>query len=366
MKILVRISFIWEDTLSKILSVCLVGLGIAVASGPISEAFASKKKAKSLYKGRTITILVGYGSGGTYGRTSLLLGQYLGKFIPRKPNIVVQHMPGAGGLKAANYAYNVMPANGLNLLMPPEMSVASAVLRPTKVKFKPQEFQWLGRVFGSNNAIIVRRDSGIKTWSDLKTKEVIMASSGKGSPSFLVPRLMNGTLGTKMKIVMGYKGSKRMQLSVEQKETMGAALAWISWSSARPQWFKDGIGPNGNSVAIPLAQSGYTPVKGLENVPMIRNLIKSKEDRQISDLLGSASIIGRSLVLPPKAPSWLVPVLRSAFNKSVKSKNFIADAKKRGLEVNPKTGQEISKIVSELMSVPKAVQVKGKKLIFGK
>ena len=366
MKFLVRISFIWEDTLSKILSVCLVGLGIAVASGPISEAFASKKKAKSLYRGRTITILVGYGSGGTYGRTSLLLAEHMGKFIPRKPNMVVQHMPGAGGLKAANYAYNVMPANGLNLLMPPEMSVASAVLRPTKVKFAPQKFHWLGRVFGQNNTVVVRRDSGIKSWSDLKGKKVIMASSGKGSPTFLIPSLMNSLLGTKMKIVTGYKGSKRMQLSVEQKETQGGAMGWVAWESGRPHWFKNGFGPSGKSIALPVAQSGYTPQKGLEKVPMIRNLMKSETDKQIADLLGSASVIGRALVLPPAAPKWLVPVLRNSFNKVVKDKKFVKDAYKRRLEVNPISGPEIAKIVENLMNVPKAVQVKGRKMIFGR
>ena len=343
-----------------------LAFAICVASGPISEAFASAKKAKSLYRGRTITILVGYGSGGTYGRTSLLLAEHMGKYVPRKPNIVVQHMPGAGGLKAANYAANVMPANGLNLLMPPEMSVASAVLRPTKVKFKPQDFHWLGRVFGQNNAVVIRRDSGVTSWGQMKTKQVIMASSGKGSPTFLIPRLMNSLLGTKMKIVTGYKGSKRMQLSVEQKETQGGAMGWVAWESGRPHWFKDGIGPNGKSIALPVAQSGYTPQKGVEKVPMIRDLMKTETDKQIADLLGSASIIGRSLVLPPAAPQWLVPVLRKSFNKVVKDKKFYKDAYKRGLEVNPISGPKIAKIVSDLMAAPKAVQERGRKMIFGK
>tara|TARA_B100001939_G_scaffold28510_2_gene22644 strand:+ start:139 stop:1197 length:1059 start_codon:yes stop_codon:yes gene_type:complete len=343
-----------------------LAFAICVASAPISEAFASKKKAGSLYRGRTITILVGYGAGGTYGRTSLLLAEHLGKYIPRKPNLVVQHMPGAGGIKATNYAANVMPPNGLNFLMPPEMSVASAVLRPSKVKYAPQNFQWLGRVFGQNNTVVVRRDAGVKKWEDLKGKTVMMASSGKGSPTFLIPRLMNGLLGTKFKIVSGYKGSKRMQMSVEQKETQGAALGWIAWESGRPHWFKDGWDANGNSVAIPLAQSGYTPQKGLEKVPMIRNLAKTETDKQIADLLGSASVIGRALVLPPKAPKWLTPVLRKSFDKVVKDKKFIKDAYKRRLEVNPISGAEISQIVAKLMSAPKAVQEKGRKMIFGK
>ena len=97
-------------------------------------------------------------------------------------------------------------------------------------------------------------------------------------------------------------------------------MGWVAWESGRPHWFKDGIGPNGKSIALPVAQSGYTPQKGIEKVPMIRDLMKTETDKQIADLLGSASIIGRSLVLPPAAPQWLVPVLRKSFNKVVKDK----------------------------------------------
>jgi tripartite-type tricarboxylate transporter receptor subunit TctC len=342
-----------------------LAFAICVASAPISEAFASKKKAGSLYRGRTITILVGYGSGGTYGRTSLLLAEYIGKYIPRKPNVVVQHMPGAGGLKATNYAANVMPANGLNLLMPPEMTIASAILRPKKVKFKPQEFKWLGRVFGQNNAVVIRRDSGVTDWKGLLKKQVIVASSGKGSPTFLVPAMLNGLLGTKLKIVTGYSGSRKMQLSVEQGETQGSALGWLAWSSGRPDWFKNGMGPGGKSTAIPVLQIGYSPMKGIEKVPMIQDQLKSADDKKIANVLASASIIGRALVLPAGAPDWLTTVLRGSFAKVVKDKKFVAGAYKRRLDVNPLSGAEIQGVVQDLMNVSPALAKRARKLIFG-
>ena len=131
-----------------------------------------------MYKGRTVTILVGYGSGGTYGRTSLLLGEHMDEVIPGKPNMVVQHMPGAGGIKAANFFYNVAPKNGRTLLMPPEMSIVSELLRPKKVKYRCKQMTWLGRVFGQNSTIAVRRDSGVTSMADLKNKKITMASSG--------------------------------------------------------------------------------------------------------------------------------------------------------------------------------------------
>ena len=349
-----------------ILGLCFIALPLfSFTPFVTSDAAANSKKVSKLYRGRTITILVGYGSGGTYGRTSLLLAEHFGKYIPRKPNIVVQHMPGAGGLKATNYAYNVMPKNGLNLFMPPEMSVVSAVLRPKKIKFKTEKFTWLGRVFGQNGAIVVRRDAGVTSFDMLKTKQVIMASSGKGSPTFLIPAMLNALLGTKMKIVTGYKGSRKMQLSVEQGETQGSAGGWTAWKSGRPDWFRGDIGPNGNSKALPLAQSGYVPQKGIEGVPMIIDLIKDKEDKAVAKLLGSAAVLGRGLTLPPGAPLFLVEPLRKAFSKVVRDKKFVKDAYKRGLEVDPLSGPEIQKIVLDLMAIPKPIAKRARTLIFG-
>jgi len=338
----------------------IAAISMATVTTPISAADISSE-----YKNRTVTILVGYGSGGTYGRTSLLLGEHMDKVIPGKPNMVVQHMPGAGGIKAANFFYNVAPKNGRTLLMPPEMSIVSELLRPKKVKYRCKQMTWLGRVFGQNSTIAVRRDSGVTSMADLKNKKITMASSGKGSPTFLIPATLNALLGTKMKIIKGYKGSRRMQLAMEQGEVHGIALGWTAWISAKPHWFK-GMKKGTNNYAIPLVQSGYTKQKGIEHVPLIREFLPNKEDRQVAMMLGSASVLGRGLVLPPGAPKKLVKPLRAAFAKITKNKRFIKDAYKRGLEVNPLTGKEIQKIVNDLMDTPKATVKRARGLIFGK
>jgi tripartite-type tricarboxylate transporter receptor subunit TctC len=191
----------------------------AAATAVALAAPATAQSAADVFKDRTVTILVGYGAGGTYGQTALLLSNHLGNHIPGKPNVIVQHMPGAGGLKAANYAYVVMPKNGHNILMPPEMSVVSQMLRPKRVRYDVAKMHWLGTVFGANQIMMVRRDTGIKGIEDLRKKEVIVASTGTGSPTYIVPAMMNGILKTKFKIVTGYKGSAGTSLSVEQGET---------------------------------------------------------------------------------------------------------------------------------------------------
>ena len=344
--------------MKKILISGIAALGLLGISNTAVNAFDLAKH----YKDQTVEILVGYGAGGTYGRTSLLLGRHLGRVIPGNPNLVVKHMPGAGGLKATNFFYNVAPKRGMHLLMPPEMTIVSALLRPKKVKFKTKELTWLGRVFGQNTTVVVRRDTGVTSLAGLKKKQVIMASSGKGSPTFLVPTMLNSLFGTKLKVVAGYKGSRKMQHTMEIGEAGGVALGWTAWISGKPSWFKGGD----KSFAVPLVQSGFKPQKGIEHVPMIRSLLKNKEDKDVAAMLASAAILGRGLVLPPGINKALVKPLRAAFWTINQDKVFIADALKRGLQSNPIRGAEIQKIVNDLMNTPIATVKRARALIFPK
>jgi tripartite-type tricarboxylate transporter receptor subunit TctC len=213
----------------------------ALAAASIAALPATANDVEKHYDGQTVTIIYGYGSGGTYGKTSLLLSRHLGKFIPGNPTVITQSMPGAGDLKAANYAYNAMPKNGLFLLMPPDMSMVSQVLRPKKVKYDARNFTFLGRVFGSNNLIAVRRDSGVTTLDQAIKKQVIMGSTGKGSPTFIVTSLVKGLVGAKFKIVTGYKGSTNPLPSAWSRADssatrIGPTCRWSrNWSRTRTQ-----------------------------------------------------------------------------------------------------------------------------------
>lgn len=340
----------------------LAGAALITAAA-LTPQIASAQSAAKVYKDRTVTILVGYGAGGTYGQTSLLTARHLGKKIPGQPNVIVQHMPGAGGLKAANYAYNVMPKNGHNILMPPEMSVVSELLRPEKVKYKTTKFTWIGVVFGANQVMVVRRDTGVTSLEALKKKQVIVASTGKGSPTYLVPAMMNGVLGTKFKIVTGYRGSAATSLSVERGETFGMTNSWVSWKANRPQWFNK---KSGNFV-VKLAQVGFTKEKDLPNLPLLADLAKNPDDRAAAAMLSTASVIGRGLAFPPGVPSSLIGPMRTAFWNTVTSARFKADAKKRNLPVIPVKGADIQKTIVDAMKTmsPKAI-ANARKYVFGK
>jgi len=336
--------------------------GIAALGVTTLSTGASAQSAEDVYKDRTVTILVGYSAGGTYGRTSLLLSEHLGKKVPGAPTMVVQHMPGAGGIKAANYFYNVAPKNGLVLLMPPEMTVASQLLRPGKVKYQTNKFTWLGRVFGQNTTLVLLRSAGVTSLDQLKRQEVIVGSSGKGSPTFLIPTLLNALLDTKLKIITGYRGSRPLQLATEQGEVQGVALGWTAWTTGRPTWFKGGD----KSHVVALVQSGYSRQKGAEHVPLISELLNNKADKAVAKMLGSAGVLGRGLVLPPGAPSNLVAPLRAAFAEITKDAAFKRDALRRGLLVDPIGGAEIQKVINELMNTPASVVKRARKLIFPK
>ena len=333
---------------------------VAVAMGALVAQPAAADDVAKHYSGKTVTIIFGYSVGGTYGKTSLVLSHHLGKHIPGNPTIITKSMPGAGGMKAANYAYNAMPKNGLYLLMPPDMSIVSQVLRPKKVKYDARKFSYLGRVFGSNNLIAVRRDSGVTTVEQARNKEVIMGSTGKGSPTFIVTSLANGLVGTKFKIVQGYRGSGPTKLAMEQGEVRGISLAWASWKNNKLAWFT-----GSNSFAVGILQSGFRRDKDLPNIPLISELVKDPDAKSAADLIATSSLIGRSLALPPGAPDFLVEPLREAFWNTVNSQEFIDDATKTKLPLLQKKGAEIQQTVGKILGMSPVAIAKARSAIFG-
>lgn len=339
----------------------ITGLTALAAAGSILAAPATADVLSDKYAGKTITIIFGYGAGGTYGKTSLLLSRYLGENIPGKPTVITKSMPGAGGMKSANYAFNAMPKGGLYMLMPPDMSMVSQVLRPKKVKYDARKFTWLGRVFGSNNLIATRRDAGAANYKDATKNEIIMGSTGKGSPTFIVTSLANGLLGTKFKIVSGYKGSARVRQAMEQGEVKGVSLAWAAWKNGHPQWFQ-----GSESFAIGLLQSGFKRSPDLPNVPLIRELAKGANAKAAADLIATSSLIGRGLVMPPGTPKELIAPLRAAFWKTVNSPEFMADAKKSKLPLSQLRGAEIQKTVNDILGMSPVAIATAQKAIFGK
>lgn len=318
---------------------------------------ANAQSPAEFYKGKTMKIVFGFGVGGTYGKYSQLLAQYLAPYLGAD-KIITQSMPGAGGIKATNYMYNVGSKDGLTLFMPPDTIVVSELLRPKAVKYKSSGFTWLGTAVQSNAVIAIRGDSGITKVSDLKSKEIIMGSTGQGSQTFLMPKLANGVFGSKFKIVSGYKGAQKTQLAMEQGEVQGISLTWLSWKSAHEKWFKEGF-------AKPVIQIGVEKEVDLPDVPMLVDLV-SGDDKKIVNFMATMGPLGRGLTVPPGVPQDRIDFLRAAFAKAVADPNFAVNAEKRKLRVKSATGSDLQKIVNNSLEVSDKTVERARALIFGK
>jgi len=330
----------------------------AVAVILSSQALANPAMERA-YKGKKVTITVGFDAGGTYGLYAQLFSRYMSVNVPGKPTFVVQYMPGAGGMKASNYAYNVMPKNGFNLFEPPDTVVITNRLEPKKARYDARKFQWLGTAVQTNAVLVLRSDTNVKTLEDLKKTRVNVGSTGTGSQTFLIPAMLNGIFDTRMKIIQGYAGSQKAMLAMEKKELDGISLAWGSRKATRSEWFKNGF-------ATRVVQVGINRDPDLQNVPILLSMVPDGDMKKIVGFMSSLGPVGRSLVFPPKTPRANVEMMRKAFEDAVFSDIFKNDANKRKLDVNPLKGAELEKIVNHMMDVDKAVIEKARQLIMVK
>jgi tripartite-type tricarboxylate transporter receptor subunit TctC len=339
------------------LSKRITGAALAAALVLGGTSAATAETAAEFYKDKTVSIVFGFGVGGTYGKYSQILAEYLAPYLGAQ-KIITQSMPGAGGLKATNYAYNVASKDGLTLFMPPDTIVISELLRPDTVKYKSTNFTWLGTAVQSNSVIGIRSDAGITKVSDLKNKQVIMGSTGQGSQTFLMPMLVNGVYGSQFKIVSGYQGSQKVQLAIEQGEVQGLSVTWLSWKSSHEDWFRDGF-------AKALIQIGVEKEEDLPDVPMLSELVTG-DDRKIVNFMATMGPIGRGLAVPPGVPQDRIDFLRAAFAKAVADPNFAVNAEKRKLRVKAASGQALQKIVNDSFDVDEKTLQRARTIIFGK
>ena len=336
---------------------CVAGVAMCVVAGATVSSAAADAVA-DFYRGKTITAVVPFGSGGSYGLFTQLASRHMPKFIPGNPTIVPQYMPGAGGNKATNYVYNVAPRDGSYIAMVPDGLVISSVLRPKKIKYKPTEFTWIGSIERAPTVLMVRRDSGFKTVSDLRDRELILGSSGRGSGTFLFPSLLRWLTSGKIKLVQGYKGVRRMMNAMEQGEVQGTTVGFSAWKNLKADWLKSGF-------IVPLAQFGVQKESDLPNVALAIDLAKTPEEKAVARFMASNAEIGRSFVVPPKVPADRIAALRAAFDQMVKDPAFLAEIKKRKLQINPAPGAQVQEAVARAAAAGPKLARTMRSAIFG-
>lgn len=318
-----------------------VALGVATAWSESVEEF---------YRGKTINMTISSGEGGTNDAYARLIAELLPKFIPGNPLMVPRNMPGAGGLKAANYLYDKAPKDGLAYGIVQRGVAVQPIMGIQSANYDPSKFNWIGSTARETSVGVVwTASTDVRTIQDAMKKEVVIGTSGYGNDTGGFPLVLNNLLGTKFKLIHGYKSGSEISLAMERGEVQGRiGWSWGSVTSRSPELLRD------KKITV-LIQMGLEKAEDLPNVPLVLDLAKTPEDRDAMELIFAATSIGWPSVMPPGTPKDRVQAVRAAYNKMVKSPEFKAQAEKRRLELDPVTGEQIDKIVARLMSFPKPV-----------
>jgi tripartite-type tricarboxylate transporter receptor subunit TctC len=321
----------------------LAGIAVAVASGGASAQ-------APFYDGKTVTVLVSYAPGGGYDLYSRLLSRHLGNHVPGKPNVVVQNMPGAAGVVATNHVFNLAPKDGTVIAAVDQNIPLFQMLGGTGVRYDVAKFNWLGNIASSNGLVMAWHTSGIKSLEDARKRVVQMGATGTNDDAWVYAKVLNATTGTQFNLVRGYQGTAAVNVAIErgEVEAMGRS-SYYGFLGQKPDWVRD-------KQVVFLAQLGFAKQPELPDLPLVLDLMKTEEHRQIASLISLPTAIGYSHWLAPEVPAERVKVLREAYAKTVADAAFKADAAKQNLQVVPKTAAEIEALVKRASAAPEEVR----------
>lgn len=321
---------------------CIFFGGAALLCPTVSHA-----EPVDFYGGQTIELLIGYSAGGGYDAYARLVARHMGNHIPGHPTLVPRNMPGGGGRVLAGYVENVAPKDGTVLATADQSLPLQQALGDPTVRFDTSKFFWIGTPIADNNTLVTWHTTGVETVEQAKEKPVVMGATGENT-SAQYPRAMNSLLGTKFKVIVGYPGGNDINLAMERNEVGGrGSNNWPSWKSTRPDWLAQ------KKINL-LVQIGLTKDPELPNIPLLYELAKDDESRAALKLLSAPVAIGRPLFTTPGVPSERVAILRRAFDDTMKDPEFLADAKKQNLDISPSSGEELQKVVEQILATPKS------------
>jgi len=316
------------------------------------------------YQGKTVSIIVGTKTGDVYDLYARLLAQHMPKYIPGNPNIIVQNMPGAASLIAANQVYNVAKPDGLTVGAIYPALYFDQVIGRTEVRFDWSKFSWIGSPVTSNHLLYMRADAPYKTIGDiLKASDPPKCgATGTTSTAYYVPKLLEEVIGTKFNVVTGYQAGQDIDLAVERGEVICRAFTITAFFAREPfhTWRNKGF------VRV-LMQTGRKRDPKLADVPTIYELMdqyKARDSaRHLATLVLAAGDFGRPYVLPAKTPADRVNIFREAFAKAIKDETVLADAVKRQLEIDPTFGEELEKLAKEVVGQPPEVVARMRQML---
>jgi len=340
--------------MGRVIALAIGAVGLLSAMTPTA---VQADAVSDFYKKTRVKIIQSSSPGGGYDTYARTLARHLPNHIPGKPSLIVQNMPGAGGIIAANFIYNIAPQDG-SIIAGLQRSVPmTAIMGHSGPKYDPIKWQWLGSVTNEAGVLAVLKTANVKTLTDTFTKVAILGKTGP-TDTEIYPALMNNTLGTKFQLIGGYPSATLIQLAMKRGEVEGVSQSWSS--------FKIGYGAKDVkkdiTILAQLSLAHHPELKAM-GVPLIMDIIDRKHvlpKYKVGDaktwwkLMLTAKAMGRPYALGPKVPANMVKVLRKAFMDTMKDPGFVSDANKQGREVIPLSGEQVQQMVVEIASAPKA------------
>jgi tripartite-type tricarboxylate transporter receptor subunit TctC len=331
---------------------CAVAAVLVAVVAPAAVALGDS--IEDFYKSRAMDLYIGYSTGGAYDLYARSIGRFLGRHIAGNPTLVPKNMEGAGSLRLANYLYRVAPHDGSTLGTIGRGIPFDPLLIGQGDAFDAQKFSWIGSANNEVSVCVAMKDSGITKFEDLFTKELTVGGTGTSADTDQFPRVLNATLGTHFKVVEGYPGGNDVLLAMERGEVKGrCGWSWSSVKTTRKEWLED-------KRMIVLVQLSLTKHPEMPDVPLITDFAKTDEQRAILKLIFARNIMGRPYLAPPGLPPDRLATLRQAFTDTMKDKDFLAEADKAQLEINPVSGEDVEKLVKEVYATPAGVIAKAK------
>jgi len=330
---------------------------VFAASATLCGDAARGDDVADFYKGKTVSVVIGYPAGGGFDTTARLLMRHMSRHLPGNPAMIAKNVPGAGSLRAANYLFGIAPQDGTEFgIIGPSVPFGPLFSRDG-VSFEATKFNWLGSLDRWTSIALVWHTAKAQTLDAALRTEVVAGATGAGDMTVTFPRLTNALLGTRFKIVPGYQGSPDLNLAIERGEVDGRlGWCWDCLKIDRPDWVKD------KKVTI-LVQFAAAKHPELMDVPLIMDLAKNDEDRQIMRLAFGNLEIARPFVAPPGVPAERVAALRAALEATARDPAFLEDARKLNVPVNTATWQEIETLLREVYATPQPIVDRAAKII---
>jgi tripartite-type tricarboxylate transporter receptor subunit TctC len=306
------------------------------------------------YRGKTIRLVIGTGEGGGFDISGRIAAKYISRYIPGNPTVIPQNMPGAAGIRAAEYMYHVAPQDGSVLGITLQFILLNAIIDPT-VRFAPDKFEWIGRFSSLITYGVVWHTAPAQTLEAAKKESLFLGAAPGVGPGVTVVTALNRLIGTKYKIVQGYTSGNESCLAMERGEIQG--ISSVSWELLNNRGWID------NKSVTFLYQNSLGRTPKVPGVPTIVDVVEDDSARAIMKLVASPSELGRAIMAPPKVPAERVLALRQAFDRLMQDQDFRREAEASGVELDSVPGGAVQKLVADAMAVSPAVVARARQVL---